>query len=303
MPTSALHYTPQLMRMARISVAVAVIVLSLKFAAWAMTGSVALYSDALESIVNVVTGLAAWWALAFAQRPADANHPLGHQKAEYLSAVLEGVLISVAAALIIHDAVRSLLAPVPLVLPPLAIAISVLATAVNGYWARRLISAGRRARSPAIEADGRHLMSDVVTTLGVLAGLALAAVFGWPAIDPAIALLVAVHLLMQGWSVIRASLAGLLDEAIEEDELETVAQIIETHAAGALEIHDLVTRRSGPVTFIEFHLIVDGMMTVRQSHVICDRIERALREEDPGARITIHVEPEEMAKPSGRVIA
>ncbi|MBE3638706.1 cation diffusion facilitator family transporter [Mangrovicoccus algicola] len=295
-------YPPQLLRQARLSIAVALAVLALKVVAWRMTGSVALYSDALESIVNVVTAVAACLALSYASRPADENHPYGHQKVEYLSAVLEGALIMIAAAMIVMDAVAALLRPQVPDLSPLAIGFSLAATALNWLWARQLIRRGRAARSPALEADGHHLMSDVVTTGGVLAGLGLAWGTGWPVLDPLLALAVTGHIVVQGWGVIRGSLAGLLDEAVGEEEQERIAAIIEASAAGALELHDLVTRRAGPVTFIEFHLIMPGAMTVRDSHAICDRVEKALRREDRGARVIIHVEPEEMTEPEGRLI-
>lgn len=292
-------YPPALLRLAGWSILIALLVLALKTVAWRMTGSVALYSDALESVVNVVTAVTAFLALHYARRPADDNHPWGHQKIEYLSAVLEGALIMLAAALILRDAITALMAPsVPDPSGP-AMAISVLASVLNGVWAAVLIRRGRAARSPALLADGRHLLSDVVTTAGVLAGLALAWVSGWPLLDPLLALAVTAHIVRQGWTVIRDSLAGLLDEALEEPHRNRIAEIIAGSAKGALEMHDLITRRSGPVTFVEFHLIVPGDMTVRSSHEICDRIERALHRDEPGARVTIHVEPEEMAKPEG----
>lgn len=296
------HYSPQMMRMAVWTIVVATVVLGLKFYAWMLTGSIALYSDAMESIVNVVTAVAALWALQVARRPADENHPLGHQKIEYLAAVLEGGLITLAAVFIVQDAIAALITPVPTDLGPVAIGVSISAAALNWFWARRLIRVGRAARSAVLEADGRHLLADVVTTVGVLVGLGLATWTGIQALDPLMAIAVAVYILRQGWLVVRASLAGLLDEALDPEEIEEIAQIIEVSGTQAIEIHDLVTRRSGPVTFIEFHLIVDGDMAVRDSHAICDRIERALRTSEPRARITIHVEPEEMAKPTGRPI-
>lgn len=296
------HYPPTLLSSARWSILVAVAVLSLKLVAWRMTGSVALYSDALESIVNVVTAITAWLALRFARMPADENHPYGHQKAEYLSAVLEGALIMVAAAMIVNDAMRALFVPDPPDLTAAAIGVSIVATALNGLWARHLVRRGQSVRSPALEASGRHLYSDVVTTGGVLAGLGLAMLTGWSILDPLLALAVTGHIVWQGWKVIRDSLAGLLDEAVGPDDLLRIESIIEGAATGALELHDLSTRRSGPVTFIEFHLIVPGEMSVRDSHVICDRVEKALKRDDPGARITIHVEPEEMGKPDGHLI-
>ncbi len=302
MPKPHDPYPPVLMRLALWSIAVALSVLALKTVAWQVTGSLALYSDALESVVNVVTAVTAYLALGYARRPADDNHPWGHQKVEYLSAVLEGALILLAAALIARDAVVALLAPQTPEMSAAAVGLSVAASALNAVWARRLIREGRAASSPALEADGRHLWADVLSTVGVLAGLALAWATGWAWLDPLLALAVAGHIVWQGGTVIRSSLAGLLDEAVDDTALRRIADVILEHADGAIEIHDLVTRRSGPVTFVEFHLVVPGGMTVRASHAICDRIERALRRAVPGARITIHVEPEEMAKADGQSV-
>lgn len=293
------HYSPRLMRLAFGSILIALVVLGLKLLAWWWTGSVALYSDALESGVNVATACGAFLALTYARRPADRTHPQGHMKAEYLSSVFEGALIAVAAVMIVWEAIAALVAPQPVDWPPLALLVSGLATSINAIWAQWLIRAGRAAKSPALEADGRHLWADVVTTLGVLIGIFATWLTGWGTLDAVIALAIAAHILWQGVHVIRESLAGLLDEAVEGRDLDRIKELIEKYAEGALQIHDVVTRRAGPVTFIEFHLIVEGTMTVRRSHTICDRIERGLRAEDPGMRVTIHVEPEEKAKADG----
>jgi len=299
MPNTAQTPPASVARMAMWSILVAVAVLALKLVAWRLTGSVALYSDALESIVNVVSALVAWWALRYAQRPADDNHPLGHYKMEYLSAVLAGVMIGIAALTIISEAAQALLHPRELTSPTAGILVSLLATAGNLFWSRRLIALAAQVKSPALEADGRHLMTDVVTSAGVVLGIVLVAVTGWLPLDPLLAILVALNILWEGWKVIRMSLAGLLDEAVEPSEQEQIAQVIQASAHGAQEMHDLVTRRAGPVTFIEFHLIVAGDMTVNASHAICDRVEKALRQAVPGARVVIHVEPDYKSKPEG----
>jgi cation diffusion facilitator family transporter len=278
------------------SIVVAVAVMALKFVAWRMTGSIALYSDALESIVNVITALAAFWAIRVSQTPADAGHPFGHHKAEYFSAVLEGVLIVVAALLIIAKVWQSLADPGPIEQPWQGLGVNAVAAAVNAAWAFVLIRNGRAARSPALVADGRHIMTDVWTSAGVIVGLMAAVHTGWPLLDPLLALVVALNILWQGWKVMADSLGGLMDRAVDAQENMRIRTIISANSRGAIEVHDLKTRTAGRATFIEFHLIVDGEMPVRESHVICDRIEDALRAEIPSVRVTIHVEPDDEAK-------
>jgi cation diffusion facilitator family transporter len=278
------------------SIVVAFAVMGLKFVAWWLTGSVALYSDALESIVNVIAALAAYWAIRISHKPADQDHPFGHHKAEYLSAVLEGVLIVLAALLILGEVWRAWASPVSLEQPWTGLAINGAAAAINLFWAQLLIRVGRKERSPALVADGRHIMTDVVTSVGVIIGLVGAVLTGWSILDPVLAVIVALNILWQGWHVIGSSMQGLMDRAVDTDEHFHIRDIISTNSKGALEVHDLKTRIAGRATFIEFHLVVDAGMTVGESHVICDRIEEALKEAIPSVRITIHVEPDDEAK-------
>ncbi|MEO3997882.1 cation diffusion facilitator family transporter [Mesorhizobium sp. CAU 1732] len=283
-------------RLAGWTIIVAFAVMALKFVAWWLTGSVALYSDALESIVNVIAAFAAFWAITVSHKPADHDHQYGHHKAEYFSAVLEGVLIVVAALLIMAEVWRSWQNPAPLDEPGLGLAINASAAAINGFWAWLLIRNGRAHRSPALEADGHHIMTDVVTSVGVIAGLIGAVLTGWYFLDPLLALIVALNILWQGWKVIRTSLDGLMDRAVPMEETVRIRDIISTNSKGAMEVHDLKTRIAGRATFIEFHMVVDAGMTVGESHAICDRIEAALQQEIPSMRVTIHVEPHEEAK-------
>jgi cation diffusion facilitator family transporter len=291
----------QVVRLAVGGIVVGVLVLVLKYAAYYVTGSVALFSDAAESIVNVATAVAAFFAVRWSAVPPDANHPYGHYKAEYLSAVLEGVLIVVAALAIMRKAYLGFLNPRPLDAPTLGLVINGLATAINGGWCFLLFRIGRRRRSPALVADAHHLWTDVVTSLGVLVGVALVAVTGWLVLDSIIAGLVALHILWWGWVLMMRSFGGLMDEAVSKELLEKIRQAISTEAEGALEAHDLRTRHAGRVTFIEFHLVVPGTMSVADSHAICDRVEEALKSDVPDAIITIHVEPEHKAKHPGGV--
>ena len=284
------------------SILVGVVVLGLKAIAWWMTGSIALLSDALESTANVATAVAALVAIKVAAMPADANHPYGHHKAEVFSAVLEGVMIILAALLIMNEAYKGFMAPRTLDAPLQGLIVNGVASAVNGVWCYVLISYGRRHRSPALVADGKHLLSDVISSIGVTFGVLLAIITGWQRLDPALAGLVALNILWSGWTVIKESLSGLLDEAVSEDTLKVIRDTISLQAEGALEVHDLRTRHAGRATFIDFHMVVPGQTTVDQAHEICDRIETALKKALPNSLITIHVEPENKAKHQGVLV-
>ena len=284
------------------SIVVGVVVLALKSLASWLTGSIALYSDALESTVNVATAIAALLAVRYSARPADAGHPYGHDKAEYFSAVLEGVMIVVAAIVIMREAYFGFLAPKMLDAPLTGLLVNGLASVINGVWCWVLLTQGRRVRSPALLADGRHLLSDVLSSVGVTFGVLLAIVTGWAILDPALAAAVGLNILWSGWQVMKQSIGGLLDEAVPDDTLHRIRGIISAEAEGAIEAHDLRTRQAGRRTFIDFHLVVSGQMSVCDAHEICDRLERALQAEVGQALVTIHVEPENKAKHAGIVV-
>jgi len=284
------------------SAAVGLLVLALKLGAYWLTGSLALYSDALESIINVVAAVVALIALRVAAMPADDGHPYGHHKAEYFSAVLEGILIVGAALLILKEAYFGILAPKPIETPTIGIAVNILASAINGVWAWLLLRWGTRWQSPSLIASSRHVFSDVLTSGGVVIGVALVAITGWLVLDPLLAGLVALNILWSGWVMVKESMSGLLDAAAPPEMLARIRRLIAEHGQGADEAHDVRTRYVGRATFIEFHLVVSGAMTVAESHAICDRLEQAIKDEIEGARVTIHVEPEEKAKHSGIVV-
>jgi len=284
------------------SIAVGLIVLALKYAAYHLTGSVALLSDAIESIVNVATAVAALFAITFAAQPADANHPYGHHKAEYISAVIEGVLILIAAIAILREAWLAYQSPRVLDAPWLGLAVNGLACFINAIWCYVLVTQGRTAKSPALMADGRHLFTDVMSSVGVLGGVALSAVTGLAILDPLLAALVALNILWSGWRLMKESVGGLLDEALPESGLSRIRAIIAANADGAIEAHDIRTRQAGRMTFVDFHLVVSGQMTVTEAHDICDRLERAIKAEVQDALISIHVEPDDKAKHSGIVV-
>ncbi len=292
----------RIQRLALGSIVVGIAVLALKYAAYVLTGSVALWSDAVESVVNVATGIVALLAVRLSAKPADAGHPYGHQKAEYFSAVFAGVLIIVAAVTILHEAYLAFRAPKLLDLSWPGLAVNGIASVLNAGWSWVLIRQGRAHRSPALVADGRHLLTDVISSVGVLAGVTLAAITGWPLLDPVLAALVALQILWAGWSMMKESLGGLMDEAVPPETLARIRELIATNAEGAIEAHDLRTRHAGRMMFIDFHLVVTSTMTVSQAHGICDRLERAIREEYPDALISVHVEPDDKAKHAGIVV-
>lgn len=294
-----MHQRLNASQLATVSIVIALAVMALKVAAWKMTGSVALLSDALESLVNIGGAVMAWIAVRYAQRPPDADHPYGHHKAEYFSAVIEGILIVIAALVILHEAIGALTRPAAANWGAAGMAVNGLAMAVNLAWARVLLRAGGRLKSPALSAGGRHLMSDVWTSAGVLAGLGLALATGWAVLDPLLALLVGVNILREGWLVIAASVNGLMDTAAPEEDRARVEEIIHRTANGAMQVHGLKTRRAGRALFVEFHMVVDGAMTVRAAHDICDRVESALRAAIPDVQPVIHVEPEHKLEPAG----
>jgi cation diffusion facilitator family transporter len=288
------------------SIALGAGVMAAKFAAAALSGSVALYSDALESLINVAASSLALYALIAGAKPADRQHPYGHAKVELLSAVATGGMILVAAVLIFQRAVAGLLHPAGL--SPLGgglgagLALNGLAGAANAGWALVLRRVSRRDRSPALAADAQHLLADALTSLGIILALLAAAVLRLPILDPLIALGIALQIAVMGGLTLLRSLSGLLDEAPPAAMASRIQDLVRTHAIGALEAHDLRMRLAGAASFLEFHLVVPGGMSVAEAHEICDRIEAALKAEMSGVVITIHVEPEEKAKHHGVLV-
>ncbi len=282
---------------AAVNIAVAACVMGIKYVAYLVSGSVALYSDALESIVNVMTAIAALIAVRISAIPADDDHPFGHHKAEFFAAIFEGAMIIVAALLILAKAYTALRDGVVLQSPALGLAINGAAALINAGWAWMLISRGRTWRSPALIADGQHLVTDVITSVGVLVGLVLAVLTGWSILDPMLAAAVALNILWTGHRIARQSMSSLLDQAASPEIEERIRAIIETNGHGALEAHDIRTRQAGRALFIEFHLVVPGAMTVDDAHVICDRLENSIEAQIEGSEVVIHVEPDSKAKP------
>lgn len=282
-----------LQRYAWLSIAAALATILLKGAAWWMTGSVGLLSDALESFVNLAGALMALAMLTLAALPPDDNHAHGHGKAEYFSSAFEGFLILVAAASIAWAAADRLLHPRALEAVGAGLAVSVVASAINFATARILLSVGTKYRSITLEADAHHLMTDVWTSAGVIAGVGLAWFTGWLWLDPAIALLVAANIVWTGWQLLRRSAAGLMDESMPAAELAAIEEVLQRYRAQGLEFHALRTRQAGARAFITLHVLVPGSWTVKEGHDWSERIEADLRAVAPHASVTTHLEPGE----------
>jgi cation diffusion facilitator family transporter len=283
-------------RIATANIAVALIVITLKYIAYVVSGSVALYSDALESIVNVMTAIAAYGAIRLSAVPPDSDHPFGHHKAEFLAAMFEGAMIAVAAVLIMIKAYSGLTEGVKLEHSSLGLAINALSTAINAGWAWAMIRWGNSWRSPALVADGQHLLTDVITSIGVIVGLGFAVLTGWQILDPLIAAIIAVNILMMGYKIAMDSMSRLMDQAASPEIEARIRGAIEANGGGALQAHDIRTRQAGRALFIEFHLVVPGSMTVDEAHAICDRLEDSIEQNIEGSEVVIHVEPEHKAK-------
>ena len=280
-------------RLVWLSIAASVATIALKTGAWAITGSVGLLSDAAESLVNLFAAVFALIIVHWTARPPDEEHAYGHEKADYLSAGVEGGLIILAAGTIAFSAIRRLIDPMPVTDVALGIAIAVLASAINLVVARVLIAAGREHRSLTLEADGRHLMTDVWTTAGVVAGVALVGISGWDQLDPIIALIVAANIVLTGVSLVRRSAGGLMDRALQGDELAQVLQVLERYAGADVQFHALRTRRAGPRAFVSVHVLVPGRWSVREGHDLAERVEADLRDALGHATVFTHLEPRE----------
>ncbi len=290
-------YTPR--QMAMLSIATSILTLGLKFGAYFMTGSVGLLSDALEAFINLAAGLIALGALTIAAMPADRDHSYGHDKAEYFASGVEGVLILLAAASILVTAVPRLFAPAPLVNLGIGLVVSLAAAAANYATARLMAKVAAIHDSITIEADAKHLMTDVWTSLAIVGGLVVVMVAPrWTILDPIMAILVALHIVYTGIDLLRRSTRGLMDASLPDHELALIDRVVRSRLAGEADYHALRTRKSGSRRFIEFHLVVPGSRSVSDAHATCDALEGALAAELANASITIHVEPREEIDPA-----
>jgi cation diffusion facilitator family transporter len=281
----------RLFRLLWLSIAAAAATISLKAAAWWLTGSVGLLADAAESVVNLVAAVVALLVLRWAVKPADEDHAYGHAKAEYFSAGVEGALIFFAALAIAVTAVVRLLDPAPIDDVGVGLAVSTVASLINLAVGLLLLRAGRQHRSITLEADGRHLMTDVWTSAGVIAGVAAVAITGWERLDPIIALLVAANIVLTGSSLVRRSVGGLMDRALGDDELRAIREVLVPFERDGVRFHALRTRQAGSRAFVSTHVLVPRDWSVQQGHDEVERVEAALRTALPYATVFTHLEP------------
>jgi cation diffusion facilitator family transporter len=282
-----------LKRYAWFSIAAAIATIGLKLAAWLLTGSVGLLSDALESGVNLVGGIMALAMLEVAARPADEDHAFGHSKAEYFSSGIEGTLILFAAMAIAYAAVQRLLHPKFLEQPGLGLAISVAASLINLFIALIILRAGKKYDSITLQANAHHLLTDVWTSAGVLIGVIMVVLTGWQWLDPGVAILVAANIVWTGVRIVRVSILGLMDTALPPEELAKIHQVLEPHKQTGVQYHALRTRQSGSERFIFLHVLVPGEWTVQRGHALIERIEADIRSTLANATVFIHLEAQE----------
>jgi cation diffusion facilitator family transporter len=274
-----------------LSILAAVLTIGMKSAAYALTGSVGLLSDALESGVNLLAAVTAYFSLLYAARPADPTHAFGHEKIEYLSSGLEGVLILIAGIATAVYAVRRLVHPEPLADLEIGTLIALAASGINFIVARILLSQGRKHRSIVLEADGKHLMSDVITSVGVVAGLGLVLATNLEWLDPVLAIAVGANICWTGGELILRSFNGLMDHALPAADQERIREVIQSRLPAGAAFHALRTRQAGARRFVEFHLLIDGNLAVREAHHISHQVEAALLDALPGLQVLIHIEP------------
>jgi cation diffusion facilitator family transporter len=280
-----------LKRYAWLSIAAAIATIFLKGIAWWLTGSVGLLSDAMESFVNLAGALMALAMLSLAATPADDRHAYGHGKAEYFSSAFEGFLILLAAVSIAYTAIERLLHPQAIEDVGVGLLVSVVASVINLLAARELLKAGRAFNSITLEADAKHLMTDVWTSVGVILGVGMVWVTGWLWLDPVLALLVAANIVWTGWQLLQRSASGLMDEAIPEEQIAAVEAVLENYRGQGLSFHALRTRQAGRQAFISMHVLVPGDWTVQRGHDHLEQIEADIREIVPFSHLTTHLEP------------
>lgn len=280
-----------LTRFAWLSIATALFTIGLKSWAYLLTGSVGLFSDAVESLVNLAGALMALAMLSIAARPADREHPHGHSKAEYFSSGVEGSLIVVAAILIIIAAIHRLITPQPIEQVGIGLLVSSGASVLNLVAGMILLQAGKNYHSITLVANAKHLMTDVWTSVGVILGVGAVAITGWLPLDPIIAILVAINILWSGGKIVAESVTGLMDAALPEEELATIREVLQSFRSEEVHFHALLTRKSGAFRFVSFHVLVPGQWSVQQGHQKLDDIEAALCEALPHTHVITHLEP------------
>lgn len=281
----------RLLRMTYLAIGAALVTIGLKVFAWHVTGSIGLLADAAESLVNLAAAIVAFIVVRWAGQPADEDHAYGHEKADYLSAGAEGAMIIVAAAAIAIPAVMRLINPVELESVGLGLAVTAIAAVINLVVARVLIKVGREESSMTLTADGKHLMTDVITSVGVIVGVALVAVTGLMRLDPIIALIVAANIVITGYSLVRGALSGLLDHALLPHEIERVEAVLDRYREQGLSFHALRTRRAANRAFVSLHVLVPGQWSVQEGHDAAEQIEADVRALFETCTVFTHLEP------------
>nr|WP_268905984.1 cation diffusion facilitator family transporter [Dictyobacter formicarum] len=276
-----------------LSIAAALATMAVKFIGYFLTGSVGLFSDAAESVVNLVAALVGLWALTLAARPADEDHTYGHTKSEYFSSGVEGALILVAALVIAVESVPRLFHPEPIDQPFVGLAFSVFGAIINGALAWFMLQAGKKQRSITLEADAHHLFADVTTTVGVLVGVLMVAITHWYILDPIVALLVVINIIWTGTKLLRQTGLGLLDTALPREDINIINGILEPYRQQGIDFHAMRSRIAGQRRFVSFHVIVPGEWTVQKGHTICEEIEMAIRKALTDSTVFTHLEPKE----------
>jgi len=280
-----------LTKFAWLSIFTAIATISLKTIAYLLTGSVGLLSDAIESLVNLATAIIALLMLRIAEQPPDEEHRYGHSKAEYFASIMEGLFIFIAAIAIIFSAVDRIIHPKIIEQAFLGLGISVIASIINYIVSLRLLKVGKRHQSITLEADGHHLMTDVVTSVGVIIAVFLVSVTGWQILDPIIAILVAINIIFTGLKLMKRSILGLLDSSIPKEELNIINNILKSYERKGLKFHGLRTRQSAQRRFVDFHVLVPGSWTVQKGHNLLEKIEKKIRDSIEKVTVSTHLEP------------
>ena len=286
-----MHGQEDLSRYAYLSIATGIVVFSLKMGAYVLTDSVGLLSDALESTVNIVAAFVALIALKAAAKPGTSRMHFGLSKAEYFSALIEGLMILVAAGIIMFTAIERFLNPRPIESVGVGLTVSVIASVLNGSVAWYLMRAGRRHRSIVLTADAKHLMTDVWTSAGVIVAVLLVALTGWQRMDPIIAAAVALNIVFAGLKLIGSSAMGLLDASLPDEENAVIVEILKRHQTDRVRFHALQTRESGRQRFVSMHVLVPGSWTVAAGHDLLEAVEHEIREALPNTVVSTHLEP------------
>lgn len=285
-----------LQKFAWLSIVVSVVVFSLKLVAWSVTGSVGLLSDALESTVNIVAAVVALFAIRAAMKPADANHHYGRGKAEYFSAQIEGFMILFAALIIVYTAIERIINPRELESIGWGLTISTVAAVINGGTAMILLRTGKQHRSPALVADGKHLLTDVWTSVGVIVGVSLVVITGWQRLDGVVALVVGLNIIVTGVRLLRASTAGLMDKALPDEDHLKIVEVLQRHESETVKFHALQTREAGRERFVSMHVLVPGDWSIQKGHDLSEVIEAEIKALLEHTTVSTHVEPLEDAR-------